>query len=254
MVELGELEFNQLICGGRVVTLPKYKFYTEVAEMLLDGARRWGGVSTKTISSLRQGVGEDLRFERKVSLEVQGGMVQFVALTIITWGFIYFTLVMTQIALPPLTLAVIVALQAGGVMVFTLLYHWRKRVNFSPFALHQLGLYRLTILAVSGVSVGEALAHSHLDQLIHTNGSRQISLDSLNGQLERMINGWRTSGRPILDQLALLIDELWFLLQMQGEHFVKEMQLIKFFTLALFYLSAYLMMVLALVEEMGAAL
>ena len=81
-------------CQGH---FPKYKFYSEIVELLLNLSRKMGGSYQDSIIFLREGLQADKQFEKKLKEIVLGTWLQMGLLVVLTWAFILGALALVDV-------------------------------------------------------------------------------------------------------------------------------------------------------------
>ena len=227
------------------ITLPRYKFYTDLILKLLDYGRRFGAPIKKLLREIRSGLARDERFDRKLGREFWGGIIQLCLITFITWLFIYMSVLLVKAPLNYLFLFLIILLQLSGFIFYISFFKWWRHKLFAPLSHYFGSLYILRSLSEVGVAMRSCLAEAAIDQLLQ----RDVKLlKYVNKHLRQVVNDWQKKGSPIRQELAELVEELWFLQEQQFVAFNKRLVALKFSILICFFLSAYFLYLFSLFD------
>lgn len=221
-----------------------YKFYANLASEVATSAQRFGIPQTSFLKSLRAGLIQDLKFERKIAQELKAGFTQCLFIMIITWFFILFSISILSSQLPLGISLTIIALQVSGFFVFSWFFRSLKQKIFNEYGAFFSVLFRLKGLLLVGHPLGQALQES---------GHTQLKLNSkkfhpLLQQLETSLVKLQTKGVGIQDDLDHLIDELWFQSDLDFEQFMKQLFALKLMIILIFYFSSYFLYLISLLS------
>ena len=231
---------------GQKVTLPKYKFYTEVVELLLSLARRMGGNYQDSLLFLREGLKGDRQFEKKLRESVLGIWLQMILMMILTWTFILTALALTEVRIGFPKLFLIVLWQSLGLTSLPfLLKHFRKkffedigklwRMLFVLNSLNKVPLSRTEIFTLAGVQ--------------ELKNIQQKSIQHIVEKLKDTCQQAMKNGGSYSQEVTGLMDELRFQEKWHFELFEKRMTVIKLMLLAVFFLPSYLVFIFLLLRE-----
>lgn len=214
----------------------RYKFYTELIEMLFDSYRRLGTPVRKYLPEIRKAVTRDLQFERRIMNEILGALMQFLVIAFATWGFVFLSSMLVEMALSKLILALMVFLQAGGVLLFFHLMKVIRKRTFAEMKDSLTELYLFTTLMNTGLPLNEVLKRSRILE------GALISSRSLSPFAERtkkLIERLKNTGLSPNEEAQEILDGVWHFQNENFEKFTKKVQLLKFSILAFFFLPAY---------------
>lgn len=216
--------------------IPRYKFYTTFLSELLQVHQK-RGVSLKGIlPELRTNLIKDLQFEKKLKSNILGGNLQFLAITITTWSFIFFSSQMADLPLRPINLLVIFLLQFFGVIVFNAFLTKIKRMVFAKFDQSIERLYLFVSMIEIGLPVSIILSES---KVLEGDIMKHANFTPCAQRLTSLIKRWSENGISPKIEAQEIIRELWHLKEVSFERFLKHLDLLKFVVLAFFFLPAY---------------
>src|SRR5690606_27903402 len=109
------------------------------------------------------------------------------------------------------------------------------------------GIVTLQALIPLGLSLKEKRDKSGVDRFLALQGLSP-ELDRVRRSLSQLLTQWKDFGRPVEAGLADLCDDVRFAAEMAQERLLKKMNALKFVIAALFFLSAYLVDLLAMVQ------
>ncbi len=216
--------------------LPRYKFYTTLLFDLLQVHRKLG-ISLKLIlPELRQNLIKDLQFESKMSGSVIGGNLQFLVISLTTWGFIFLSSALAELPLDFIILFVILCMQIVAIFVFNGILSLLKKQIFMKFNQAIEGLYMFVSLVEIGLPVSQVLSES---KVMEGDLVRHKKFTQVKNRLETLINRWKDNGISPKVESAEIIKEVWHLKEVNFEVFLKQADILKFMVLAFFFLPAY---------------
>ena len=223
--------------------IPKYKFYTALILKLNHYGRLFGAPKKEMIDSLKKGVFEDFKFERKLKAVYLNFLSQAFAMTVMTWGFIYLVRKLMKVEVEPFQILLIVILQTLGPIVFSAAYLRLKLRMFKGYEIFFSSLYTMKVLSSVGVAATDLVKEAEIEGLAEfaKKDKRAVYMRVL-----EIISRLKQMGGPIRDDLDQLVSELWFLQEQSFEKFVKQTTALRFMVLALFYLSSYFIFVLGI--------
>ncbi|MCK5882510.1 MAG: hypothetical protein KAG61_02385, partial [Bacteriovoracaceae bacterium] len=205
LFELGELLYQQGgLSKGSEIALPQYKFYTTLIKTILRGMREFGGDGREVLSSLKEAVAADLRFDRVLSELFNSALIQFLSIAFVTWAFALLAGHLTNFQATSLTLITVALLQVGGLFLFGFLFFRLRTKHFAPYTQCASILCNLRSMAKAGLSVQRTLEGLTLSEL-----SSERELGSIKKRLERLIYSYSVLGAPISKELDYLISDLW---------------------------------------------
>ena len=220
----------------RAEILPPYKFYTHLIKSILEYGRNFGAPVGKILHNLRQGLIKDRQFEIKFADEKKGGLAQFFLITCVTWAFLFICRQMIQVQTPLFYQIIIAGLQITGVCLYLGGNYLLRKKLFLAFPPYIFTLTTLQALAQAEIPLGLILKKSGLGSLDNC-----FPLTHVHKAIEGLIDDWQSKGIPVQGRLNDLLEEIWFLQNTRFEHFLKISNLLKFFCLAGFFLSSYLL-------------
>ncbi len=232
---------------GQNFSLPRYKFYTEVIEILLGLGRKIGGNYQESLLFLREGLQSDRQFEKKLREAVLGTWLQMGMIMALTWLFIGGALTFVEVKVPTTKLGVIFCWQALGL---TLLPVLMKKLRHRYF--HEIGklwkmLYVLRSLCRVPLSRSEVLNLAGVGEL---EGIKQETLRSLVGKLKETCHKALKFGGSYEEEVKYLMEELRFQEKWHFDLFEKRLAVIKLGLLSLFFLPSYLAFVFLLLSDL----
>jgi len=229
------------------VTLPKYKFYTEVLEILLSLARRMGGNYQETILYLRSGLNSDRQFEKKLKDMLLGLWLQMGLMMLLTWGFIFAATKLTEVNIALGKLGIILLWQGVGVGLLPfLLRHYRHKF-FSDIGRLWKMLYVLNSLARVPLSRSEILTIAGVQDLKNIQQKNLLHIvEKLKDTCQRALK----NGASYEEEVSGLMDELRFQEKWHFELFEKRLTAIKLVLMTVFFLPSYLAFIFLLLGDL----
>lgn len=225
---------------GQKVSLPKYKFYTEVVELLLSLARRMGGNYQDSLMFLREGLKGDRQFEKKLRESLMGIWAQMLLMMLLTWTFIFTALSLTDIKVPAGKLFLILLWQSIGLSMLPFLLKYFRHKFFADIGKLWKMLYVLNSLSRVPLSRSEIFTMAGIQDLKHI---KQKNLSHLVDKLIDTCQKAMKNGGSYSEEVLGLMEELRFQEKWHFELFEKRLTLIKLGLLALFFLPSYLVFI-----------
>jgi len=218
---------------------PEYKFYGHFLADMQKLIRLYGGSPKSIVEALKRPLLQDIRFETKLSDIRLGGIVQFVAMSLLTWAFVILSRVILGRSFEMSSLGIIALLQALGLIAFIAIEKYKRQKLFMGFDLAFEVLVTLMALIPIGISLKEKQEKSGVD--------RFLSCKKLGPDIERVRQSfhdalvqWKDFGKPIEKTLNELLDDIRFAQEMAQTKLLKQMDGFKFLIAAVFFLPAYL--------------
>lgn len=218
------------------VSLPKYKFYTELTYELLNLSKIYGVKFSKYTEVIKSFVKLEQRFDEKLKKEFQSGIWQMIAIVFTTWFFIYLSQMLVEIKISFHIYAIIFSMHFFGLSLFYFIINkWREHI-FTPYqsAISELLIFK-SLLEI-GLPVNQSLSKSQINDGAFTNHSkfkdqREFFLQSLDQLIK--------NGRGMKEQMQSILEQIFEKKELDLVEFQKKMALSKFLHLALIFLPAY---------------
>ncbi|MBC7714897.1 MAG: hypothetical protein H7177_16235 [Rhizobacter sp.] len=216
--------------------LPRYKFYTTLLFDLLQVHRKLGISLKQILPELRQNLIKDLQFESKMLSNVMGGNLQFFVITMTTWGFIFLSSALAELPLNFGFLFLILVIQSAAIFVFNFILSQMKKRIFTKFNHSIESLYLFVSLVEIGLPVSQVLSES---KVLEGDLMKHKKFSQLAGRLEALIGRWKDNGISPKIETGEVIKEIWHIKEVAFLEFLKQVEVLKFIVLALFFLPAY---------------
>ena len=229
--------------------LPRYKFYTEVVEVLLQLARKMGGSYQEAILFLREGLQVDRQFEKKIREATLGMWLQMALMMALTWTFIFSALSLVDVKVSPSKLIIIFLWQAAGLSVLPFLLKYFRQKYFGDIGKIWKMLFVLRSLVKVPLSRSEVLTIAGVQEL---NSIKQKSLLTLVTKLKETCQKTLKVGTSYEEDVKYLMEELRFQEKWHFELFEKRLTVIKLALLSVFFLPSYLAFIFLLLGDLMA--
>ena len=216
--------------------LPRYKFYTNLLEIIFENNRRLGIGIKKIIPEIRAGLICDLQFEKKIFDEIISAALQFLVIAATTWSFVLISSNIAQIPLFKNTIFLMSLLQILGVIVFFQVVKLIKNKTFFKFSKAIEELYLFSGLLDIGLPLNEIISRSGIlqGQLMEFK-----VFENLSRRIRVLISRLKETGLSPKDESLEIIREIWHLQEENFQKFTKIVQVLKFSILVFFFLPAY---------------
>lgn len=227
--------------------LPRYKFYSEVVEVLLSIARRFGGSYQEPILFLREGLQADRQFEKKLKEMILGCWLQMGLMMILTWGFIIGALHIVDVKVSVSKLLMILGWQGIGLGLLPVILKSQRRKFFEDIGKLWKILYVLKSLSRVPLSRSEIFNFAGVQ---HIQEIRQRNLLSLKDKLQDLCRDALKQGGHYEDGVKSLMEELRFQEKWHFELFEKRLTVIKLTLISIFFLPSYLAFIFLLLGDL----
>jgi hypothetical protein len=228
-------------------TLPSYKFYSEVVEILLSLARKVGGSYQESLLFLREGLQADRQFEKRLGEMIVGCWLQIGVMIALTWGFIFGALSLVEVHVAPIKLFCIGGWQLLGLIILPLALHFLRQRYFSDIGRLWKMLYTLKSLTKVPLSRTEIL---HLAGVRELEQIKQTSLLSIIEKLKECCRQTLQQGLSYEQEVNSLMAELRFQEKWHFELFEKRLLALKLVLLGIFFLPSYLGFIFLLLNDL----
>lgn len=228
-------------------SLPQYKFYSEVVEVLLSLARKMGGNYQDALLHLREGLQVDRQFEKKLKDVTLGTWLQMGMMMGLTWIFILSALHLVEVEVAKENLFLIFLWQAIGLSFLPFLLKFMRKKYFGDIGKMWKMLYVLKSLAKVPMSRTELFTMAEIKEL----GSiKQKSLEHLVLKLKETCQRLLKLGGSYEEEVKYLMEELRFQEKWHFELFEKRLLAIKLGLLSIFFLPSYLAFIFLLLGDL----
>ncbi len=232
-------------------TLPAYKFYSEVIEVILNLARKMGGSYQESLLFLRDGLVLDRQFEKRLREATLGTWLQMGLMVVLTWSFILGSLMITEMKIPIGKLLLIAAWQSLGLICLPSLLRFYRTRYFGDIGKLWKMLFVLNSLGKVPLSRSEALTLAGIREL---SDIKQKSLNHIVEKLRATCERILKVGGSYDLEVRNLMEELRFQEKWHFELFEKRLTVIKLGILSIFLLPSYLMFIFLLLGDLMAVL
>lgn len=228
-------------------SLPKYKFYSDVIEVLLSLARRMGGNYQDALLFLREGLQSDRQFEKKLREIILGTWMQMLLMMTLTWAFIIGSLQIVDVRVSLIKLFFILTWQCLGLISLPLLIKYFRQKYFCDIGILWKILFILKSLSKVPLARSEVLSMAGVADL------KQIKQKSLGHIVEKLKSTCQKAlqvGGAYEEEIHYLMNELRFQEKWHFELFEKKLAVVKLGLLAFFFLPSYLAFIFLLLGEL----
>lgn len=227
---------------------PEYKFYGSLLRELQRLTRLYGATPKASLERIKRPLLQDIRFETKLREIRLSSISQFVAMATMTWSFMILSRLILDRSFEFGILTIIASLQIAGLLIFLFIEKYMRTKAFHGFDKAYEGLVALQALLPLGLSLKEKRDKSGIDHFLSLK-RLGIDLERVRRQCVITLTQWKELGRPLETVLAEMVDDINFAQDMAQCLLIKRMNGIKFLVGGIFFLSAYLLDLLALVNS-----
>lgn len=228
-------------------TLPAYKFYGEVVEVILGLARKMGGSYQESLLFLREGLVSDRQFEKRLREARLGTWLQMGLMVTLTWAFILGSIMITDLKVNFSKLLLIAGWQGLGLMGLPAVLNFYRKKFFGDIGRLWKMLYILNSLGKVPLARSEVLTLAGVKDLGEI---KQKSLSHIVEKLRSLCEKALKLGGSYESEVKGLMDELRFQEKWHFELFEKRLGVIKLGILSVFLLPSYLMFIFLLLGDL----
>lgn len=226
---------------------PDYKFYGHLLRELQRLTKLYGATPQASLERIKRPLLQDLRFETKLREIRLSGLAQYFAMALMTWMFMFLSRLILGREFELSLCLVVIFLQVSGTALYLAIESLARKKTFNGYDMAYEGLVTLQALMPLGLSLKEKREKSGVDRfLVLKNLSPE--LERVRRNLSTLLGQWKDFGRPIEASLVDMVDDIRFAAEIAQESLLKRMNAVKFFVAALFFLSAYLLDLLSMVN------
>ena len=227
--------------------LPRYKFYSEVTEVLLNLARKLGGNYQDSLLFLREGLQLDRQFEKKIKEVLLGMWLQMGFMMLLTWVFITSALSLVEVKMKTTHLLLIFLWQTLGLILLPFISSFLRKKYFGDIGKLWKILFILKSMVKVPLSRTEVFSIAGVGELASI---KQKSLIGIVTKLRDICQKCLKMGTSYEEETTYLMDELRFHEKWHFELFEKKLTMVKLALLSLFFLPSYLAFIFLLLGDL----
>ncbi len=227
----------QTMPNFQTISFTPYKFYHELMESMVKWAKTTGINLKPILKELRGALSQDQKFEKKVSAFFYHAILQVSAIFILSWSYYFLLVYYTQKRLSGEELLVVLLWQLVGFSIYLYGLTIYKNRFIGIYFQVLTKLYQFNSFYSAGVTLTVALTESKVIHSLECHAGSEIR--HLKVKLESLLNEVRARGVNIRAELAEMVEEIWFLIELRYEKFAQLMQVLKVAILLLFFVSSY---------------
>ena len=224
------------------VSLPEYKWFGRIVEVLLTLQKNFGMPIRPCLRKIRTILIEDVKMERKRLGESFSSTAQFLIISLMTSIF-YFCFVFFIAEVPSMILIKVLCFQGVGAVSFFTAERYLHRHTFEAIDRILYSMMKLSVLVKANLPNQKILSLS-LNEL--PTGPVDSETGLFKDNLLEAVEKWKTQGVEISDELDFQVAELGDYRDYKREKFLRLVNALKFIFLCLFFLPSYLYLILQL--------
>lgn len=238
------MKLDQSTGRSKNITIPQYKFYSNLVEDLLYYQNQFGAKITKSLMEIRKSLRKDLKNVKLINGIIFGTLYQYCALSLFIWGFIFSAQSILNVGMSREEVLIIVIVQILGLVLFYLGYSSLYRRSFSLIECYLRSIYRFRLLLEVSRPISEAIKISEITTLNNSKG-----LADLNGRLVLLAEGIKRVGRVSFEEFEACIDEVWDVYEVRLDVFMRHVSTLKIFLILFFVLPCFLYSIFLIMER-----
>jgi len=226
---------HKLVGKGGEISLPQYKFYTDIVNELILTARKFGTPISKSITEIKKALTQDMNFEKKIRSMLLGGIYQMLLISGFAWIFYFFARVEVGINISTWDLSIVILIQVLGLLVFIVLFVLLKTKSFGPWQQYLMSLYKLRAMINAQMPISLISKKIDFNQLKDSKYLSPIKL-----RIHTLVDQVKDLGYVDQRDYDDLIGEMWYLGEFNFEQFLKHLNGAKLLVITCFSLPSYL--------------
>ncbi len=234
---------EEVFCG-QIPSSPRtseYKFFSFLLNSFVFYSRDFGIPLMEFLKELKNHLRRDLQLEKKIGKEFRDGIFQFLFITFVSllfWRWSYFLL---EIKVKySINFFFGVFLEVIGLGVFILNFWVLRERLLKQFRPIFSAYYIFWGLSSVGLPIVEVLGKSRILEVKPKNKG----LKALQKRMENLVTSWKDKGFPVKEEVEGIIWELWEQYEEDFRGFRITLKIVNFLIMALFYLSAFFILLL----------
>lgn len=216
----------------------RYKFYHNLLNKLQSLARIYGTSNKPIYKELLKGLSHDLSANEDFNRLLNEGLLQLVAVCIISSSFILGIKYLLEVELDTASLFIIMTLEIFGFLFYLAVFIWLYIKSFKHLRSSLEGLYIFKSLWQVGLPITEVVKQSKINSAIDKN------LAFIGQGIQQILNLALTQGRADKEMLQELVDYYWREHNKKSLQFKKKITLLRFITIVCFFLPSYFITVM----------
>lgn len=234
---------EEVFCG-KIPSIPKnlnYKFFSPLLDSFLVYSRQFGMPIFNFLGEFKHHLGKDIQMEGKLLKELRDGIFQCFFIGGISfgfWGWAHFFLELDLSYSSNFFFALF--LETFGLIIFLVFFFIFKNKLLRPFDNFFRSYYLFWGLSSVGLPVVEVLGAS---QILEVTPSMEAQ-KTLHRRVQSIVTSWKEVGLPVKNAMEDVILELWNLYDVRFQVFRRNLKILNFLILALFYLSAFFVLLM----------
>jgi hypothetical protein len=233
--------------SSSVAQLPKYKDYTTQLELILGLHRRFGAPLKEGLRRWKDSLVLERKKSRILQRHLNQGLAQAALMAVVIWSFMLVGQVMYSFNHSLLVLFVCLIAPLFGLGVYRFVIRRIERALFYELRLLKFSLDRLALLKTTGLCVSqiiELLGTENFPSRLSRSKKRYFV------QFISLIELWRKTGTPLVEEVESMQEELRFLFEEAQAKLIQREGAVKLFVLMLFYLAPYLVYILGMLSSL----
>lgn len=234
---------EEVFCG-KIPSLPKnvgYKFFSPLLESILIYSKHFGIPLFNFLKEFKHHLRKDLQHEKSVFKELRDGIFQSIFLASVSfcfwWWSHYFLDIPTSYSK---NFKIALFLEGMGIFAYLGFFHIFKRKLIQSFDPFFSSYYLFWGVSLIGLPVVEVLGISQ----IMDKRSSDKDLGFLQRRMEGLVTSWKEKGFPVKEGVEEVICQLWDLYETRFQVFRRNLKIVNFLIMALFYLPAFFILLL----------
>lgn len=224
-----------------------FRFYNDLLSICVNISKNYGAPFGSSLNTVKASLIKEIEFTRKERDFTQQANLQFLLMSIISWGFAIFASQMFELELSISSVVLILLWQVCGVVSFNFITNKisGKRERTYSVIFKNFITYR-SLLSVS-LPILEVKKNCQFSELSKLKGDE---LDFFIDRFFTLISLREKNGRKIKDDIDALIDDTRFYYEEVLTKSLSRLNILKFCWLVIFYLLSYLALIYSTVLRM----
>lgn len=216
------------------LTLHSYKFYSGLLGELLELRKKFGANINSGLSSIREGIAKDLKFEQRFLDALLVALFQYCFIMGVTWVFVFFMHDIQKNLFTAEYFLYLGSFQLLGIILLVLSLLFLKNRLFMSYPPVFYSLYTIRSLYNADLPIGVLIKKAEIGKL-NKNSFLKTIVESLETALQKKVK----RGENIEADIQSCLDETWYSLDKRHETFKKWQDVLKLVFMAVFILPGY---------------
>ena len=224
--------------------IPFYPFFSDLVQLVLKASRRSGFPPKACLREIKKAFVDEQKFKQNLRALNRESYLQFALLIMLTWVMILFTEYMELAKVGIFFKGIIFFLQLICLILYRSLFPVieRRKLEFTQVFIKKIMTFQIAIQTHTPLQ--QALEQANFKSLFDKSGSNYtVVLEKLSA----ILSLFQQRGGNLLEELALIQEELWDIYSLNLVELEKACKILRFFLIFCFLIPGYFCYLFALI-------